>query len=151
MPSSAHTLPIGALSRATGIKVPTIRYYEEIGLLHASFRSAGNQRRYDETHVTRLSFIHHARDLGFSIDAIRTLIDLAAHPSKPCKEADALAEAHLHEINRRIALLEGLRDELSRMLTTCKGSSAEECRILEALSHHEDCVHEKHGGKGIGF
>ena len=71
---------IGEVARATGVKVPTIRYYEMIGLLDDPGRTAGNQRRYGQGEVDRLAFIRHARDLGFSLDAVRALIRLSRHP-----------------------------------------------------------------------
>ncbi len=71
---------IGELSKRTKVKVPTIRYYEEMGLLAAPERTEGNQRRYDMAGLERLSFIKHSRDLGFSIEAISDLIELQGHP-----------------------------------------------------------------------
>ena len=77
-------LTIGELSRRTGVKIPTIRYYEQMGLMAAAERSEGNQRRYGAEERDRLSFIRHARDLGLTIEAIRELIELSAHPDRPC-------------------------------------------------------------------
>jgi len=71
---------IGELSKQTNVKVPTIRYYEEIGILEPATRTEGNQRRYDAAGLERLSFIRHARELGFSIEAITSLIELQEHP-----------------------------------------------------------------------
>jgi DNA-binding transcriptional MerR regulator len=88
-------LTIGRVAQATGSKVQTIRYYEQIGLLPAPERSRGNQRLYDDRAVERLAFIRHARGLGFSLDAIRDLLDLADRPDRPCDEADAIARAQL--------------------------------------------------------
>ena len=73
---------IGQLSKQTGVKVPTIRYYEQVGLLVSAGRTDGNQRRYDKEGLERLGFIRHARDLGFSIEAITALIDLQQHPDR---------------------------------------------------------------------
>ncbi|MGO4835845.1 MerR family transcriptional regulator, partial [Rhizobiaceae sp. 2RAB30] len=67
---------IGDLSRKTGVKVPTIRYYEQMGLMAQAERSEGNQRRYGAAERDRLSFIKHARDLGLTIESIRELLDL---------------------------------------------------------------------------
>lgn len=78
---------IGELSKRTKVKVPTIRYYEEMGLLAEAERTSGNQRRYDKTGLERLSFIRHARDLGFSIGAISSLIELQEHPDRSCEAA----------------------------------------------------------------
>ena len=73
-------LSIGQLSRRTGVKVPTIRYYEQVGLMPSAGRTEGNQRRYDQDGLERLGFIRHARDLGFSLEDIKSLIALQSHP-----------------------------------------------------------------------
>ena len=73
----AQLFSIGDLSRRTGVKVPTIRYYESMGLISSSARSEGNQRRFGQTELERLSFIRHARDLGFSLENIRELVGLS--------------------------------------------------------------------------
>ena len=96
-------LTIGELSRRTGVKVPTVRYYEEIGLLPAPERSAGNQRRYADGDVDRLAFIRHARDLGFPLPAIRDLIELDGHPQKACLDADRIAAEQLASVRLRRA------------------------------------------------
>jgi DNA-binding transcriptional MerR regulator len=80
---------IGTLSKRTGVKVPTIRYYEQVGLLSEPDRTAGNQRRYGQTEIERLGFIRHARDLGFPIEAISSLISLNDHPDRSCADANA--------------------------------------------------------------
>lgn len=84
-------LSIGDLSKRTGVKVPTIRYYEQMGLLAAATRSEGNQRRYERSDLDRLAFIRHARDLGLDISAIRELIALGSHPQQPCGDIDRIA------------------------------------------------------------
>ncbi|MCB1417237.1 MAG: helix-turn-helix domain-containing protein, partial [Nitratireductor sp.] len=106
---------IGELSRATGVKVPTIRYYEQMGLLDAAERSEGNQRRYERKGLERLAFIKHARDLGLNIDAIRKLIRLSAHPDQPCDDADRIAKEQLSVVRDRIARLKRLESELERI------------------------------------
>jgi DNA-binding transcriptional MerR regulator len=83
--------PIGKLAAATGVKVPTIRFYEEIGLLPPPPRTASDRRMYDDAAERRLSFIRHARQLGFDLDSIRSLLDLSDHPDRPCAEASTLA------------------------------------------------------------
>ena len=85
---------IGDLSRRTGVKVPTIRYYEQMGLISPTHRSQGNQRRYERGDLDRLAFIRHARDLGFDIPAIRDLIALSRHPDMPCTGAE-IGRAHV--------------------------------------------------------
>ena len=127
-------LTIGRVAQATGSKVQTIRYYEQIGLLPAPERSRGNQRLYDDRAVERLAFIRHARGLGFSLDAIRDLLDLADRPDRPCDEADAIARAQLDQVERRLSRLTALKAELERMIAQCRGGRIADCRVIEALS-----------------
>jgi len=89
-----HNLTIGQLSKETHCKVPTIRYYEEIGLLPAPSRTSGNQRRYGAEHVIRLGFIQHCRELGFRQKAIRDLLALTTHPDQSCEAVSEIARAH---------------------------------------------------------
>lgn len=138
------SLPIGALSEATGVKVPTIRYYENVGLMPTAPRSDGNRRLYDENAVGRLRFIRHARELGFEVNDIRQLLDLSDQPDRPCREVDAIAQRHLVEINGRIKRLKALKIEVARMIGECSKGCVSECRIIDALAHHEHCIHEQH-------
>jgi DNA-binding transcriptional MerR regulator len=134
---------IGHLARATGCKIPTIRYYEQIGLLPAPRRSAGNQRLYGAEHVARLAFIRHGRELGFSQAAIRDLLKLTDDPDQPCESVTRIAARHLEQIKERIDRLSALKAELERMIDACRGRKISECRILETLA---DPSH----GHGIG-
>ncbi len=133
-------LTIGQLARESGVKVPTIRFYEQIGLLPPPARSEGNQRRYGSAAVERLAFVRHARQLGFDVEAIRELLRLAAHPEAPCHDADALAARHLQEVEARIERLTRLRDELARMVAACEGGTAAECRVLQVVGDHGLCA-----------
>jgi len=125
---------IGEAARRSGVKVPTIRYYEQIGLLPAASRTNGNRRLYDRGDLDRLAFIRHARELGFEVDAIRTLLSLQDDPAQPCAAADAIAKARLIEVERRIASLKALRDELLRMVKKCASGRIEDCRVIETLA-----------------
>ena len=136
-----ENMPIGEAARQSGVKVPTIRYYEQIGLLLAPPRSDGNRRQYDEGDVRRLVFIRHARELGFEIDAIRTLLVLQDRPSQSCAAADEIACARLAEVRKRIASLSALKAELERMLTSCSHGNVEQCRVIEVLADHGKCRH----------
>jgi DNA-binding transcriptional MerR regulator len=133
-------LSIGALSRATGVKVPTIRYYEAIGLLPEAGRSAGGQRRYDARAAGRLAFVAHARELGFPLGAIRDLLALADRPEASCEAADAIVRDRLADVERRIRRLTALRTELERMLAECDGGRVAECRVIEVLGDHAHCA-----------
>ncbi len=135
-----RAISIGKLAQAADVKVPTIRFYEQIGLLPEPDRTDSDRRVYGQATVGRLSFIKHARELGFPIDAIRTLLDLADHPEEPCKDANALAQEQLAAVAEKIAQLEALRTELKRMVDAgCAGGTAGECRVIEALADRACC------------
>lgn len=131
---------IGALAKSADVKVPTIRFYEQIGLLPAPDRTQSDRRVYGEGAVRRLAFIKHARQLGFPIDAIRTLLDLSDHPDLPCEDANALAGEQLAAVEEKIAQLESLRLELRRMVAAGCSGPAGDCRVIESLSDHRLCA-----------
>jgi len=133
-------LTIGKLAAATGVKVPTIRYYEQIGLLPQPHRSEGNQRLFDRDAVDRLAFVRHARQLGFPLESIRELLDLADHPGQSCADADSIAQKQLRQVDARISRLNALQKELRRMIAECDGSTVAECRVLEVLRDHSECL-----------
>ena len=126
---------IGRLAELTGVKVPTIRFYEQNGLVPSPRRSEGGQRRYDESAVDRLNFIRHARNLGFSVEDIRQLLTLSEHPTQSCDAAEEIAHHHLRQVEGKIARLRRIRTELKRMIEACGGGSTADCRILEAIAH----------------
>ena len=132
---------IGELSKRTGIKIPTIRYYEQMGLIAAPERSEGNQRRYSSDGLKRLSFIRHSRELGFSIDDIRELLDLSEHPHKPCRDAHDLAARRLEDVRARIARLRRLERELKR-ISGCDADTIAHCAVIETLADHSLCETE---------
>lgn len=125
---------IGELGRLTATKVETIRFYERIGLLTAPARTAGNYRAYGPEHLGRLSFIRRSRDLGFTLDQVRALLDLSDDRGRPCEAVDAIAKEHLAEVDRKIADLLALRHELGSMIDQCRCGTVADCRIIEALS-----------------
>ncbi|KUF10340.1 MerR family transcriptional regulator [Pseudoponticoccus marisrubri] len=133
-------LTIGALGRRTGTKVQTIRYYEQIGLMSPPERTEGGQRRYDTAAQDRLAFIRHSRELGFSLEAIRELLELSDSPERSCAQVDAVAQRQLKEVEARIARLESLRRELRRMISECRTDRVADCRILEVLRDHTECL-----------
>ena len=137
-------LTIGDLARRTGVKVPTIRYYEQIGLLDEPPRTDGGQRRYGEDALKRLNFIRHARDLAFEVEDVRQLLALTDTPQRSCHEADSIALRHLNEIETRIRQLQSLRDELRRMVDECGHGRICECRIVEVIGDHGQCSHDAH-------
>ena len=132
-------MKIGELARATGTPIETIRYYERIGLLPAPDRTAANYRSYGAGHRARLAFVRHSRDLGFTIDEVRSLLGLSDDPERDCGEADRIASRHLAQVEDKIAQLTLLRDELTRIVGRCRGGVAADCRVIEALSDHGQC------------
>jgi DNA-binding transcriptional MerR regulator len=137
---------IGRLAELTGVKIPTIRFYEQNGLVPSPRRSEGRQRRYDESAVHRLHFIRHARDLGFSVEDIRQLLTLSERPTMSCDAAIAIARHHLGQVEGKIARLRRIRSELKRMIEACSGGPTADCRILEAIAH-EPSPKSKHSWK----
>ncbi|MBU2935335.1 MULTISPECIES: MerR family transcriptional regulator [Pacificibacter] len=136
-------LSIGMLSRRSGVKVPTIRYYEEIGILKEAERTAGNQRRYRDSDLERLAFVKHARQLGFSLDGISSLIALQEHPDRSCAEAGELARAQRQLVKDKIARLQRLEQELQRISDGCTGQGTTgDCYVLSSLGDHGGCVTE---------
>lgn len=127
-------VPIGVAARVSGVKVPTIRYYEEVGLLPEPPRTEGNRRLYGDKHLKRLAFIRHARELGFEVDAIRTLLDLQDDPGQSCSPADSIARVRLRDVEARIARLTALKAELERMIAGCCAGTVADCRVIEALA-----------------
>lgn len=132
-------ISIGELSRRSGVKVATIRYYEQAGLVAAPPRSEGGQRRYGMAAVRRLNFIRHARELGFEIGDIRELLAMTERPQESCDGADSIARKHLEDVKRRIEALTTLRDELSRMVSECGHGQVCHCRVIEVLADHGLC------------
>ena len=127
-------LRIGNLSRETGIKVVTIRYFEQAGLLSEPERSDSGQRLYGAEAVARLRFVRRARDLEFSHDQIRGSINLSRQRGADCSDVDAIAAQHLADVEQRIADLEELASELRATLAACRGTGTiGACRVMEAL------------------
>lgn len=128
-----HELLIGEVSSLTGVKIPTIRYYEGAGMLPPARRSDGNRRLYDEKALKRIAFIRHARNLGFSMSDIKTLIALQDNPAQSCKQADTIARARLAEVEVRIRHLQGLKAELQSMIGRGCRQRVSKCRVIERL------------------
>ena len=133
-------LTIGEAARASGVRVNTIRFYEARGLLPEAPRSDGGRRLFDTAAVARLRFVRHARDLGFGLEAIGELLDLQGSDNADCAAADSFALRQCADIERRIAHLQALRDELLRMTEACSGGPVHACRVIESLADHALCV-----------
>jgi DNA-binding transcriptional MerR regulator len=127
-------MKIGELASATATKVETVRYYEKIGLLPPPARTSANYRAYGSDHLARLSFIRRARDLGFTLEAVRELLALSDDTGQSCEAVDEIASAHLAEVERKIADLSALRSELTRVLGGCRHGTIADCKIIESLA-----------------
>lgn len=129
---------IGELADRTRTSAPTIRYYEQIGLLPRPDRQEGNQRRYADDDVGRLTFIRRCREFGFSIEQVRTLTVLVADRSRSCMEARELAHAHLLDVRAKLRELKALEKSIAAFVATCDaecvGGPGPDCVILEDLS-----------------
>lgn len=131
-------LSIGLVARQTGCTVPTIRYYEEVGLLPPASRTEAGQRHYDERTIRRLTFIRRCRDFGFSIDQVRELVGLVDQPDRPCIEVRDIAALHLMQVRSKLEELKALEVSLGAFVCSCEsacaGGAAIDCTILEDLS-----------------
>lgn len=141
-------LSIGDTAAATGVRAETIRYYEKIGLLDKPPRTAGNYRSYGPEDVRRLGFVRRARELGFAVEQVRELLELAAARDHECCRVDQLTQDHLVAIDRRIADLNALRRELATLLDSCHGGIINNCRILEALVPSDEVSGADHNARG---
>ncbi len=135
-----QALSIGALAKATDVKVTTIRFYEQIGLLPQPLRGSNDRRIYDEQTLSRLAFIKHARQLGFAVDAIRTLLQLSDNPDQSCEQANILAAEQLAAVDSKISRLQALRGELQRVVSAACQGRVSDCRVIEVLSDHNHCA-----------
>ncbi len=131
----AKGLSIGEVAKATGIKVVTIRYYEQIGLVSPPSRTGGNYRAYSQEHLRRLRFIRRCRDLGFTLVQVRELLRLSSKKNQGCSEVDRITARHLADVEDKISDLKRLSKELRRLSACCRGEGLiADCRIIEALS-----------------
>ncbi len=129
----AGVISIGQLSTLTGVNIETIRYYERNGVMPRPPRTAGGRRTYDETFVKRLSFVSRSRQLGFSLDEIRSLLALVDDHEYTCAHVRELTLRHAAEARRKIADLRKLERTLKDMAAQCHGDRVPECPIVDAL------------------
>ncbi|WP_421857285.1 MerR family transcriptional regulator [Oceanicaulis sp.] len=129
-----RTYAIGELSRRTGVKVTTIRYYEQNGLLAAPERAESGHRRYDAAALERLGFIRQSRLLGFDLSAIRELLELSSDPDRPCQAVDEIARRHAAGIEDRIRQLSALKSELDRVIDGCGHRRVGDCHVLQSIA-----------------
>jgi DNA-binding transcriptional MerR regulator len=131
-------LTIGDLASQTNTNVPTIRYYEQIGLLPRALRAANGHRHYNDADLLRLGFIKRCRDFGFTIEQVRELVALYENGDRACIEVRDMAETHLHAVRKKLEDLRQLESSLVAFVASCdeaccKGTTRN-CAIIEDLS-----------------
>jgi len=131
-------LTIGAVAGRTGCTVPTIRYYEDIGLLPRAARTAAGRRSYGEADLRRLLFIRRSRDSGFAIEKVRELVSLFEAGTQDCTQARDLAQSQLVQVQLKIQELKALESSLTALVTECdarcSGGMAADCTLLADLN-----------------
>ncbi len=126
-------MPIGELSVATQVNIETIRYYERVGLLPDPPRSEGGHRLYSDTLLKRLFFIRRSRELGFTLNDIRGLLELVDGGSYTCAEVKAFTLAHADDVKHKITDLRRLERGLRKMAAQCEGGDVPACPIIDVL------------------
>jgi MerR family copper efflux transcriptional regulator len=138
---TTNGMSIGVLAGQAGCSVPTIRYYEQIGLLPAAGRGAGGQRVYGDGDLRRLTFVRRCRDFGFPIEQVRELVSLIGAPDRDCVEAGDIARTHLGDVRRKLKELRALERSLKQFVddctAQCAGGPAENCVMLEELGRSQ--------------
>jgi MerR family mercuric resistance operon transcriptional regulator len=138
----ADGMPIGELSRRSGVNIETIRYYEKIEMLPAPGRTRGGHRVYGPQQARVLAFIRRGRELGFALDEIRALLDLGGPGKASCAEVRVIAKRHLDDIRAKIDDLAKLERLLGRTVARCSGKKAPDCPVLDILD-------SRRGARGI--
>jgi MerR family copper efflux transcriptional regulator len=130
---ASRMMNIGALAEQAGVAPKTIRYYEDIGLIRRVGRLPNGYRAYSAMEMRELRFIRRGRELGFSIEEIRDLLDLWRDKRRASRAVKALAASHLKALDRKIAELQAMRRSLAHLVANCRGDERPDCPILEEL------------------
>ena len=133
MKSQSTEMSRGSLAAQTRVNIETLRYYEKIGLMPNPVRSSGGHRIYDQTHLKRLSFIRRSRELGFTLQGIRELLDLVDGGNYTCAEVRDRTNRHLADVTTKIHDLRKIQRTLKAMSSKCDGGLVPECPIVDAL------------------
>ncbi|MHC1479504.1 heavy metal-responsive transcriptional regulator [Frateuria aurantia] len=132
--SQPASYSIGALAKASGVAIDTIRYYEKEGLLVEARRSSAGYRQFDDQALRRLQFVRQAKRLGFSLDEVKALLALSVDRESGVQGVQQRARQRLAEIDRRIQELGAMRDALAGLVEACPGQGEPEaCPILMSL------------------
>lgn len=131
-------MTIKEAARRSGLPAKTIRYYEQIGLIHPA-RGQNGYRRFRDSDLHRLAFLARARSLGFSIEDCRALLALWEDRSRASGDVKRLAESHLAQISAKIAELQAMQAALAPLVSDCAGDDRPDCPILEGLAQPGQC------------
>lgn len=126
-------MKIGELASRAGCDVQTVRFYEREGLLEAPVRDVSGYRRYEERHLTQLSFVRHLRSLDIPLAEVRQLLDFAARPDQTCAQVNDLLDGHIAIVKQRLRSLRALERQLVDLRRSCDGDGSHPCAILEAF------------------
>ena len=124
---------IGELAKLTQTVIETIRFYEQAGVLTPPPRTAGGYRDYGADQVQRLTFVRRCRELGFSLDEVRSLLSIVDQSEESCATVADIAGAHLDEVRNKLKRLRRLERTLVGLQKSCRGGKIKECRILDSL------------------
>jgi MerR family transcriptional regulator, copper efflux regulator len=125
---------IGLAARLSGISPKMLRHYEGLGLLGDVARTEGNYRQYGEADVHTLRFIRRSRDMGFTLDEIRDLVNLWHNRRRSSETVKRIAQRHIEDLTERIAALEAMRRTLHDLVERCPGNQRPDCPILDDLA-----------------
>lgn len=131
--NTAGEVPIGVLSKQSGVHIETIRYYERIGVMPMPARSASGYRLYRPSDLKRLIFVRRGRELGFSLDELRDLLRLVDGHAYTCAQVHEFTVQHVARIRRKIADLRRLQRVMEEMTAQCSGDRIPECPVIDAL------------------
>lgn len=131
-------MKISEAAKVSGCHLETIRYYERIGLMPMPHRTGNGYREYRDDEVDRLRFITRSRDLGFSLDEIRSLLQLENDTALSCNQIDVIAREHLADVRRKLRQLTRIARELDRTINACSGGARGQCSILATLHERPD-------------
>lgn len=128
------SMNIGEAAKASGVSAKMIRHYESVGLLQEAARTESGYRQYTDKEVSTLRFVRHSRDLGFSIEQIRALLGLWQDRTRPSRQVRALAQAHIEELDEKLAELQAMKATLEHLVHCCRGDDRPDCPIIDSLA-----------------
>ena len=142
---------IGEASKASGVSAKMIRYYEQIKLITPAHRTESSYRTYNDSDIHTLRFIRRARDLGFSVEQMKTLLALWRDRSRASSDVKALALQHIAELDRKAAEIAAMTSTLRHLANHCHGDDRPDCPIIEGFAEHEGRLDDIPASKGKKF